>query len=292
MAEIDLSIELFGKRLKLPIIISSMTGGVEEAYKINKNLAKAAQITGIGMMVGSQKLGIENQSLAYTYQIREFAPDILLFSNFGAVHLNYGYGVKEGKKAIDMIGADGLVLYLNPLQEAIQSEGKTNFKNLDKKIKEICQELEYPLIIKETGSGISEDAARRLSRLGISGIDIAGAGGTSWSKIERIINNDLREVFDEWGIPTAESLIYAKRGAPDITLIASGGIRSGLDIAKALALGADVTGIALPLLKPALHSTEEVVKVLNKLGEELKVAMFCTGSKTISDLKRNIIKEV
>ena len=229
LAEVDTSISLFDKTLSAPLIISSMVGGIEEARRINRNLAEAAQIMGLAMGVGSQRCFIDDPSTMSTYQVRDIAPDILLFANLGAVQLNYGYGVRECRLAVEAIGADALILHLNPIQETLQLEGNTNFTGLLGKIEQVCAELPFPVIVKEVGCGISEDVARRLSSVGVAGIDVAGAGGTSWTEIERYrahdeLTNNVAATFASWGIPTADSISMARRGAPQLTLIASGGI--------------------------------------------------------------------
>lgn len=289
--EIDLTVEIFGKRLSAPIIISSITGGTPQAAKINKNLAKAAQALNIGMVVGSQRMAIEDPTLAYSYQVRDVAPDILLFGNLGAVHLNHGYGIEQCLQAIHMIQADGLTLYLNPLQESFQKKGSTSFKGLIEKIAHIKKSIPFPIVIKEVGYGISEGLAAELKKAGIDGIDVAGGGGTSWGRIERfMLKGDAyvpeEDPFDDWGIPTMDSICNAKEGASGIPIIASGGIRNGVDGAKAIALGAKLVGLALPLLKAALVSHERVLEVLKEFIEELKTCMFCIGAKGLEELSK------
>jgi len=288
--EIDLSATLFGKSLSAPFVISAMTGGTELAQRINENLASAAQELGIAMEVGSQRAAIEDPALISTYRVRHVAPDILLFANLGAVQLNYGYGVKECRRAVEMIEADGLVLHLNPLQEALQEGGDTDFSGLLPKIEAVCRALEVPVVVKEVGWGISEEVAKRLASAGVAGIEVAGAGGTSWSEIEKRLapRESMRRIaedFAEWGIPTVESIQMARRGAPEAVIIGSGGIRTGVDAAKAIALGADAVGLAHPLLRPAAESNEAAVEKLRQFIEELRIAMFCTGAKTIAQLK-------
>jgi isopentenyl-diphosphate Delta-isomerase len=287
---VDLSSILFGKRLSAPIVISSMVGGIETAAGINRNLAKAAQMVGVALGVGSQRCLIDHPELAGTYRVRSIAPDILLFANLGAVQLNYGFGVKECLGLVDSIQADALILHLNPLQEALQTEGNTRFAGLLEKISEICRELPVPVIAKEVGNGISTETAARLVEAGIAGIDVAGAGGTCWSEIERRraknkLANDIAASFAAWGIPTAESVVMARKGAPNIPIIASGGIRSGIDVAKAIALGADAAGIALPLLKAASRSAEEAINYLKEITGSLRAAMFCIGAGNLKELK-------
>ncbi|MFQ6121541.1 MAG: type 2 isopentenyl-diphosphate Delta-isomerase [Dehalococcoidales bacterium] len=287
---VDLSTHLFGKRLNAPIVISSMVGGIDAAAPINQNLAEAAQVMGLAMGVGSQRCLIDDPRTAPTYQVRDVAPDILLFANLGAVQLNYGYGVSECRQAVEMIDADALILHLNPLQEALQPDGNTNFANLLSKIELVCRELRVPVIVKEVGWGISENVARKLADVGVAGIDVAGAGGTLWSEVERYrahneTDNNTAAAFASWGIPTADSIQMAKRGAPKLTLIASGGIRSGLDVAKAIALGADAAGIAAPLLNAASVSAECVMAALQEIIEVLKISMFCIGAASLTELK-------
>lgn len=288
---IDLKVDIFGKSLSLPILISSMTGGTKKAMEINLNLAQAAQETGIAMGVGSQRAAIENPDLDSSFQVRQAAPDILLFANLGAIQLNYGYGIEECQRAVDMIEADGLILHLNALQEAVQTEGDTNFGNLLNKIEAVCKSLPVPVIAKEVGWGFSGSTARRLADVGISAIDIAGAGGTSWTKVEmhraktesraRIANQ-----FSNWGIPTAESIISVKEAAPELIIFASGGLRTGIDIAKCIALGAKLGGIASPLLKAANQSVKKTIEAIQEIETSLRICMFAAGIKDQAQLGR------
>ena len=286
---IDLSVSLFGKALKAPLLLSPMTGGIRQAQRINQNLARAAQALGIAMGVGSQRTAIDNPRVRNTFQVRDVAPDILLLANLGAVQLNYGYGLDECRRAVDMIEADALMLHLNPLHEALQPEGQTNFSGLLRKIEQVCRQLSVPVVVKEVGWGISEAVARKLAGVGVAGLDVAGAGGTSWGKVERHRANNnpnkLAERFAHWGIPTAESIQMARCGAPDVTLIASGGIRTGLDVAKAIALGAHAAGIAAPMLRAANVSDEAVIESMNEIIEDLRITMFCICAASISELK-------
>jgi isopentenyl-diphosphate delta-isomerase len=288
--EIDISTKLFGKILDAPIIIEAMTGGTDMAYQINENLAYAAQRLRIGMMVGSQRVSLEYPSLAHTFQVRHKVPNTLLIANIGAVQLNNGFDYEACLEAIAMIGADALALHLNPLQEAIQEEGNTNFRGLLRKIEALREKLTIPLIVKEVGCGISKEVALKLREAGVDCIDVGGAGGTSWAKIEslRTKNGHLRgvgEELSEWGIPTARSIQLVREAVPDIPIIASGGIRTGIDAAKAIALGADGVGMALPLLSPALESTSSVEEVLMRIIEVLKIVMFCIGAVNLDNLK-------
>src|SRR5690606_25465239 len=246
--DIDASVNLFGRTLSSPILISSMTGGTDVAYRLNQHLAQAAQANGIAMGVGSQRAAIEDPSLAYTLQVRNIAPDILLLANVGAVQLNYGYGVDQCQRAVDMIEADALILHFNVLQEAVQPEGDTRFAGLLDRIESVCKALPVPVIAKEVGWGFSEQNARDLLNAGVAAIDVAGAGGTSWSEVEyhRAPTSSHARVaasFADWGIPTADAIQYAVQGAPETTIIASGGLRDGIDIAKCIALGASLGGI-------------------------------------------------
>ncbi len=286
---IDLSTSILGLPLSAPLIVSPMVGGIEAAAAINRCLAEAAQALGLAMGVGSQRCMIEDPSTTYTYQVRDVAPDIPLFANLGAVQLNYGYRIDECRRVVESIEADALVLHLNPLQEAFQPEGDKDFSGLLARIAGICRDLPVPVIIKEVGYGISGDVAEKLAGVGVAGIDVAGSGGTSWGRIEALRSGTrtarLAESFSTWGIPTADSIRLARERAPDICVIASGGIKTGLDAAKAIALGADAAGIALPLLKPGTLSTEAVVDTLEEVIEGLKIAMFCTGTANIPALK-------
>lgn len=291
LAEVDTSTQFLGKKLKAPFLISPMTGGTEEAGRINRNLAAIAQEFGWAMGVGSQRVALEDSRWADSYKVRDIAPDILLMANLGAVQLNYGYGVEECRRAVEMIEADALVLHLNPLQEALQPEGNTNFSGLLRKIEKVCTTLEVPVVVKEVGWGISPQVALKLVEAGVAAIDVAGAGGTCWSLIEmhRIGQESLKNValaFSNWGIPTAEAIIGVRQVLPDFPLIASGGIRTGVDAAKAIALGADLVGIGAPFLKPAVLSIEAVREKAWEILHSFRIAMFCTGAGDIEALKQ------
>lgn len=288
---VDLAQELFGRRLRAPLLISSMTGGAAEAEAINLALAEAAQETGIAMGVGSQRAALEHPELSGTFQVRRAAPDILLLANLGAIQLNYGYGVDECRRAVEMIEADALILHLNALQEAVQPEGETRFAGLLGRIEAVCRALPVPVIAKEVGWGFSEKDARRLADVGVAAVDVAGAGGTSWSQVEMHRAQDpaqrrLAAAFIDWGIPTAEAILNVRRAAPNLAVIASGGLRSGVDVAKCLALGARLGGMAGPFLKAAVHSPKTVVDVINEMRREVQVCMFASGAGSIDALQR------
>jgi isopentenyl-diphosphate delta-isomerase len=291
MDAVELGTTFLGRRLRAPLLVSSMTGGVERGWEITRCLAVAAQTVGCAIGVGSQRVAIEDPSRACYFTVRDVAPDVLLFANLGAVQLNYGYGVDECRRAVEMIEADALILHLNPLQEALQSEGNRDFSSLLGKIGRVCAVLGVPVVVKEIGCGISTRVARRLAEAGVAAIDVGGAGGTSWSAVEHhrathALARRLGETFAGWGIPTATSLRLAASGAPGLPLIASGGLRTGLDAAKAIALGADLAGFAGPLLKAAATGETETVDLLTALAAELRLAMFCCGAANPAQLKQ------
>ncbi len=288
--DVDTSVAMFGKRLKAPLLISSMTGGTVQAERINLHLAEAAEAAGIAMGLGSQRAGLEESEQAATFQVRRVAPNILLFANLGAVQLNKGYTVEHCQRAVDMVEADALILHLNPLQEAVQAEGDVHWAGLAKKIEAICKTLSVPVIAKEVGWGVSPQTARLLADAGVVAIDVAGAGGTSWTEVEyhRTPTARLRRiarVFADWGIPTVESLMLVREVSPTMTLFASGGLRTGIDVAKCLALGVDLCGMAGPFLRPATESVEAVADEIAATVHELSVAMFVAGAGTVGALR-------
>ena len=290
IAELDLSTTFLGKRIKAPILISSMTGGFDLARKINRNLAAAAQELGLAMGVGSQRVALEEPAVADSFQVRDLAPDILLLSNLGAVQLNYGYTVDHCRRAVEMIHADALILHLNVLQEAVQPEGNRNFKGLTEKIANICRNLDLPVVAKEVGNGISAEVAVKLKGAGVAAIDVAGKGGTSWYSVEAQRaakeGKPAETTFANWGIPTEEALVAVRQAVPDLEIVASGGIRSGLDIAKSIALGADLAAFGQPLLASALESSDKVIEFLGGIIYEIKVAMLCVGAPDLTALKK------
>ena len=295
LAEVDTTTKLLGKTLQRPLLISSMTGGTAEAGTINRILATAAQETGMAMGLGSQRAAIEDDSLAITYRVRDVAPDILLFANLGAVQFNYGYGLSECQRAVEMIEADALILHFNVLQEAVQPEGDGNFSGLLAKVEEICTKLPVPVIAKEVGWGFSKSTARKLANAGVSAIDVAGAGGTSWSQVEMYRAPTARHArvagaFIDWGIPTAVSIQYCREAAPDLPVIASGGIGDGIDVAKCIALGANLVGFAGQFLKAAdQNGVEGVIELAEILTDELRISMFCSGAGNIEALSKTAL---
>jgi isopentenyl-diphosphate Delta-isomerase len=289
---VNTSLALFSKKLEVPILISSMTGGTEQAGIINRHLAEAAQEQRVAMGVGSQRAALEDSQQIPTYSItRKVAPDILLFANLGAVQLNHGYALKDCQRAVDMLQADALFLHLNPLQEAVQAGGDTDFAGLATKISKICKKLEVPVIVKEVGWGISERTARILVECGVAAIDVAGAGGTSWSQVEMHRAPDdftrkLAATFIDWGIPTAESVLNVKKAAPGMIIFASGGLKDGLDIAKCVALGATLGGFAGQFLKAAAISTEDVAALIRLPRQQIRVSMFGAGASDLNALRK------
>lgn len=295
--DVNCKITLFGKQLSAPIIISSMTGGTEIALRINRHLAEAAQLHNIAMGLGSQRAAVVDDSLAYTYRVRDVAPDILLLANVGAVQLNYGFGVDQCRKAVDMVEADALILHFNVLQEAVQPEGDVNFAGLINKVEQVCKQVGVPVVAKEVGWGFSEKNVRDLANAGVSAIDIAGSGGTSWSEVEyyrapTAFHARVARSFADWGIPTADAVLYAKRSAPHLPIIASGGLRDGIDIAKCIALGAIAGGLAGPFLKAADESTEAVDTLIRELTAQVRIAMLCSGAADIQALQNTPLLEV
>ncbi|WP_215609474.1 type 2 isopentenyl-diphosphate Delta-isomerase [Leptothoe spongobia] len=289
--QVDISTTFLDKALRTPLLISSMTGGTEQARLINQRLAVTAQKFGLAMGVGSQRVAVERPELANTFNVRHYAPNALLFANLGAVQLNYSYGLEHCQRVVDWLEADALILHLNPLQECVQTRGDTDFSGLMAKIETLCAQLPIPIIAKEVGNGISGDLAQKLINIGISAIDTAGAGGTSWARVESERAEDVKQrrlgqTFSDWGMPTAECIVGIRAIAPKIPLIASGGLRNGLDVAKTLALGADIAGMALPFLKAADHSEAALDTLSDILIAELKTALFCTGQGNLKDLKQ------
>ncbi|MEM9264378.1 MAG: type 2 isopentenyl-diphosphate Delta-isomerase [Cyanobacteria bacterium P01_F01_bin.13] len=290
--QVNISTTFLGKGLGAPLLISSMTGGTEQARLINQRLAITAQKFGLAMGVGSQRVAVEKPELAATFSVRRYAPDALLLANLGAVQLNYDYGLEHCRRVVDWLEADALILHLNPLQECVQTHGDTDFSGLMAKIESLCVQLPIPVIAKEVGNGISGGLAQKLINIGIAAIDTAGAGGTSWARVESERAQDVKQrrlgqTFADWGIPTADCIVAVREIAPHIPLIASGGLRNGLDVAKSLALGADIAGMALPFLKAADHSEAALETLTDILIAELKTALFCTGQADLNALRHS-----
>lgn len=288
LKDIDLTTTFLGKKLGAPLLVSSMTGGTELAKLVNYRLAEVAETYQLAMGVGSGRVILENPEVIPSFAVRAIAPNIPLFANIGAVQLNYGYGVEQCRKLVDILEADALILHINPLQECIQPRGDTNFRGLLDKISQLATKLPVPIIAKEVGNGISGAIAAKLVEAGIAAIDVAGAGGTSWAKVEgeraeNPLQARLGETFRDWGIPTAECVVQVRAAAPNIPLIASGGLRNGLEVAKAIALGADLAGLALPFLKAATESTQATQDLVEVLLAELRTTLFCTGNTCRGD---------
>lgn len=290
--EVDLSQRFLEHDLAAPLIISSMTGGPARAEAINENLAHAARRLGIALAVGSQRIAMEGRAgHGLGSRLRDLARGIPLFANFGGAQLAAGYGVRQARQAIEMIGADALIIHLNPLQEAVQPEGDRNWSGVLAGIERLARESGSPVVVKEVGNGISAGVARRLRDAGAAAIDVAGAGGTSWAAVEagRALSPGERAValgFAGWGIPTAQAIRGVRRACPDLPVIGSGGIRSGLDVARALRLGATIVGQAAGMLEPALDSPDAVVAHVETMLRELRIACFCTGSRNLAALRR------
>lgn len=296
LEDVDTSLTVFRKHLEAPILVSSMTGGTEQAGTINRRLAEAAQALGVCMGVGSQRTALEHPEHVTSFQVRKYAPDILLFANLGAVQLNYGYGPDHCQRAVDMIEADALCLHLNSLQEAVQAGGDTDFSGLASKITEVCRALPVPVIVKEVGWGMSERSAKILAECGVAAIDVAGAGGTSWSQVEMHRAPDeyqraLAATFLDWGIPTADSLQRVRRALPDMLVFASGGLKDGLDIAKCIALGATLGGMAGNFLRAAAASSEQAAEALRLTSRQIQVTMFACGATNLKELSRARLQE-
>ncbi len=292
--EIDLSTTVFGHRFSAPLIVGAITGGTEEAMKINATIAEAVEELGLGMGVGSQRAAIEDKRLERTFAIvRKKAPKAFLIANVGGVQLVNGYGLKEVKKAIEMIEADAIAVHLNSLQEAVQPEGQTNFKGVLERIREITRELDKPVIAKETGAGISAEEAARLEEGGVKGIDVSGAGGTSFAAVEyyrarrreNYSQRRLGDVFWDWGTPTAIGIVEVSQTV-NVPVIASGGIRNGVDVAKAVSLGASLASFSQPVLQEAMKGVEQTKATLSLLIEELRNVMFLVGAESVQNLRR------
>lgn len=292
MARIDLGTEFLGTRLKAPVLIGAMTGGSELSGTINRHLAAAAQALGVGMMLGSQRIML-GEAAPTTFHVREVAPDILLVGNIGLAQLNLDM-VPELSRALDGVGANALAVHTNPLQEAVQHDGDTDFAGSLDRLREVIDAIGYPVLLKEVGHGIGAAAARALTDIGVTAVDVAGAGGTSWARVEQFVRyggiNDLG--LAEWGIPTAQALVEVRSELPSMPLVASGGIRTGMDAAKAIALGADVVAVAHPLLVPAIESAAAVQEWLERFIAELRVCLHGCGAQDLAALRATGIDSV
>lgn len=289
---IDLSTTLFGRAMRAPLLISSMTGGAVRATQINRHLAETAQALGLAMGVGSQRVAIEGDTNAgLTRELRQLAPDIPLLANLGAAQLKSERGLAYARQAVEMIDADALIVHINPLQEALQRGGDRDWRGILAAIEHTVASVEVPVVVKEVGAGLSVSAGRQLIDAGVAMLDIAGAGGTSWAAVEgeRAATPHARALamaFADWGIPTAQALTELHRALPEAPLIASGGIRDGIEAAKALALGARLVGQAAAVLSSATESSEAVKAHFEQVIEQLRVACFCTGSADLAALSR------
>ena len=291
-AGVDLTTKFLGKPLRIPFLASSMTGGPDVSERINRAIAEAAQQLGFAMGVGSQRISLTAQGRAgLGPELRRIAPSIPIYGNLGAIQLVHGMGLEDARRAVDQIGADALILHLNPLQEAVQPGGDRNWSGVEAAIASLAKHLGVPVIAKEVGSGISGETARRLVDCGVAAIDVAGAGGTSWAAVEghRLAaegDQNLGEIFRDWGIPTPQCLAEVHAACPGVPLIASGGIRHGLDAARAIRLGASLAGQAAALLAPAMQGTEAVIAHVQTFADALRIACLCTGSKDLAALAR------
>jgi isopentenyl-diphosphate delta-isomerase len=292
--KIDLSTTVFGYKFSAPFFVGAMTGGTAKATKINAAIAESVEELHLGMAVGSQRIAIDNPKIECSFNIvREKAPTAFILANIGAPQLVGKYSIKEAKKAVEMVKANVLVVHLNALQEAVQPEGDTNYSNLLQKICKLAKELDVPVIVKETGAGVSAEDAEMLATADVAGIDVAGVGGTSWAAVEYYrakarhdrFSQRLGKTFWDWGIPTAISLVETVQSVK-IPVIASGGIRNGIDITKSLALGASLASATYPFLQPATTGSEDVKKALRYLIEEVKNAMFLLGAKSVKRLQK------
>ncbi len=295
--KIDLTTRVFGHKFAAPLLVGAITGGTQMATKINATIAEAVEQLGLGMGVGSQRAALEDKKVEETFAIaRKKAPKAFLIANIGGVQLKNGYGVQEIQKVVDMIDADAVAIHLNALQETAQPEGQTNFSNVLQKIREVAQEIDKPVIAKETGAGIAFEEARRLEAANVKGIDVSGAGGTSFAAVEYYrakerednVQRRLGDVFWDWGIPTAASIVEAAQ-ATYVPIIGSGGIRSGVDVAKALALGASLASFSQPILRSAVKGVKETFRILSILIDELRNVMFLVGADSVQTLRKTPI---
>ncbi|MCH5584526.1 type 2 isopentenyl-diphosphate Delta-isomerase [Shimazuella sp. AN120528] len=293
---ISLNTRFLSRNIATPFLISSMTGGTQATGDINRVLATAAQERGWTLALGSMRVAIENPETHSTFQMRPYAPDIPILVNLGAVQLNKGMGVEHCRQIVEIAEADGLILHLNSMQEAFQPDGDTNFSGLLKKIEKICTGLNTPVGVKEVGWGIHGTLARKLYDCGVHFIDVAGAGGTSWSQVESFRSTPMlkkaAKAFLDWGIPTAECIHDIREKNPSETLIASGGLQNGVDAAKSIALGANLAGFGRFLLRDAVNDPTKLVEKMSQVELELKLAMFGVGANTIDSLSQKMIHKI
>jgi isopentenyl-diphosphate delta-isomerase len=293
LRRIDLATEFLGKRLAAPVLIGAMTGGAELSGVINRNLATAAHRLGIGMMLGSQRIMFGNDEAAPSFTVRDVAPEVLVIGNVGLAQLTEG-AVPDLVAALARVGADALAVHANPLQEAMQDNGDTDFSGSIARLRAIAGAIDYPVLLKEVGHGIGAAAAAELMDCRLAAVDVAGAGGTSWARVEQLVRyGEIRyPALAEWGIPTAQALVEVRHTLPDLPLVASGGIRTGMDAAKALALGADVVAVARPLLRPAIESADAATDWLQRFVDELRICLHGCGAANLTALRRRGVTAV
>jgi isopentenyl-diphosphate delta-isomerase len=289
--EISIAGVRFGQIVTKPFMVGSMTAGHRDAVNINQHLISACAESGWAMGVGSQRRELTDEKAAFEWQpLRKSYPDVCLFSNLGIAQL-ITTPLSQIQRLTEVLQADALIIHCNPLQECIQPEGTPSFKGSWRAIADLVKALPLPVVVKETGCGFSRPTLTRLNDMGVAAVDVSGLGGTHWGRIEghRAIDEPMRHkastTFRNWGIDTVQSVKDASALNPNFEIWGSGGVRHGLDAAKLFALGASTVGFAKPLLNAALHSTEEVLAIMASIEYELKVAMFCTGSTVLSDLK-------
>lgn len=291
--KIDLGTDFLGRRLKAPLLISSMTGGPARAEAINARLAEAAQHLGIALAVGSQRAALEAEGATpgLDMALRLKAPDTPILANIGAAQLTRGFGVDEARRVLDMIAADALIVHLNPLQEACQPEGDRDWWGVGAALEALVKAIDAPVVVKETGAGISAATARRLFAIGVAAVDVAGAGGSNWATVEGERAEGKGDkahaaAFADWGIPTARAIAEVRAACPKGVIIGSGGIRDGVEAAKAIRLGADMVGQAAGVLTAATVSTDAVVDHFQTLIRQMRTVCFCTGSANLTALRK------
>ena len=294
LEDVSLKTSFLGALLSAPLMIGAMTGGTAKAGAVNRILAEAAQETGIGLALGSQRPMLENPALARTYSVRDVAPDVFLMGNVGAVQLNYGVDADGLNRLIEASGVNALMFHINPLQEAIQPGGDTRFEGLMDRLSHTIPQLSVPVLVKEVGSGFSEKTVNKLASLPLAAIEISGVGGTSWAKVESYRTSSdgkarAGSLLASWGTPTSESIRIVRRIMPHIPIISSGGVRNGLDIAKSIALGATVGAMARPFLEAAQDGVPGVVQLIEALKEEMRIIQFVTGAGTPDELRTKAV---